>query len=343
LLAIAYTNGIELHREIGLLQLTNYPAGGLKDVAIAPDNSVWVIANNAVLRLEGPSGTSGKSRDSEEGPATQALSLCPDVAKPTAIAWSPGGQLIVCDDGPDQQVKFYDVSGERPKLARTFGDRAGLRYGVPGLSAPTKLYAVRGAGMDAQGNLYVALGFNGAPVGTLVLRSFTPGGELRWELANYAFVDTFGFDPDSDGKAIYSRTAVFDLDLDSPRDGCIWRQRATTIDQLRFPQDPRISFGMTAYLRHLQDRPLLYCIGQYGGGFRLYGFEEKQGYLAKPMGHITAPGETWAWDIAPNGDIWHGDFWRGEKEGGSIRRFVFKGWTTDGSPLFETNKPNVWP
>ncbi len=158
LLAIAYTNGIELRREIGLLQFTNLPASGLKDVAIAPDNLVWVIASNAVLRLEGPSGTSAASRGFEEAPATQAHSLCPDVAKPTAIAWSPGGQLIVCDDGPDQQVKFYDVSGERPKLARTFGDRGGLHSGVPGLSAPTKLYALRGAGMDAQGNLYVALG-----------------------------------------------------------------------------------------------------------------------------------------------------------------------------------------
>ncbi len=156
-------------------------------------------------------------------------------------------------------------------------------------------------------------------------------------------MDTFGFDPDSDGTVIYSRTVVFDLDLDSARSGGIWRQRATTIDQLRFPQDPRISFGMTAYVRHLRGRPLLYCIGQYGGGFGLYGLEQKQNYLARPMAHITAPGETWAWDIAPNGDIWHGDYWRGEREGGSIRRFVFKGWTTDGSPLFETNKPDVWP
>ena len=34
----------------------------------------------------------------------------------------------------------------------------------------------RGAGADAAGNLYVALGFGGSPSGNLVLRSFTPDG-----------------------------------------------------------------------------------------------------------------------------------------------------------------------
>jgi hypothetical protein len=100
--------------------------------------------------------------------------------------------LLVCDDGPDQQVKIFDITGPEPKLVRTFGQKGGISSGIPGQSAPSKLYALRGAGLDASGNLYVALGFNGAPVGTLVLRSFGPDGQLRWELANHAFIDTFG-------------------------------------------------------------------------------------------------------------------------------------------------------
>lgn len=337
-LAIAYTNRVELRLAAGGEFLETLPKPELRDVAFAPDDSVWVIASNRIehfaLHSNGDAGL-----DSIGGPA-----LCPEVVTPTAIAFDTKGRLIVCDDGPDQQIKFYEVTGPQPRLVSTFGDKGGLRSGVPGRSAPTKLYAPRGAGTDSAGNLYVALGFNGAPVGTLVLRSFSPDGRLLlWELANHAFVDTYGFDPDSDGEVIYSRTAVFDLDLDSGGGDRIWQHRATTIDHLKYPGDPRLTSGMTAYLRHLEGRRLLYCIGQYGGGFRLFTFDGAESYLAKPAGHVTAPGETWAWDIADNGDIWHGDSWRGEKEGGSIRRFAFKGWTADGTPRFETNNPEVWP
>ncbi|MGA2863671.1 MAG: hypothetical protein ABSF95_04200 [Verrucomicrobiota bacterium] len=52
-------------------------------------------------------------------------------------------------------------------------------------------------------------------------------------------MDTFRFDPQADGRVIYSRTAIFDLDLDSGKAGVIWRQRATTIDHVGYPQDPR--------------------------------------------------------------------------------------------------------
>lgn len=324
-LAVAYSNRVEVLRAGDFAVLTNFPLAGLNDVAIAPDGSLWVIANQSIRHLP------------------QDKSLCSEVAKPTALAFAHDGRLIVCDDGPDQQIKFYDVSGARPKLVSSFGDKGGLRSGTPGLSAPTKLYSPRGAGTDAKGNLYVALGFNGAPVGTLVLRSFTPDGKLRWELANHSFVDTYGFDPAADGAVVYSRTAVFDLDLDSGKTNSIWRQRATTVDHVQFPDDPRANSAMSVYVRHLQGRRLLYGIGQYGGGYRLFAFEDPKGFLARPVGHITAPGETWAWDVDDNGDIWHGDLWRGEKDGGVIRRFTFKGWAADGQPRFETEKPDTWP
>jgi len=333
-LAVAYSNRVEVCDAAGFVPRTNFPVAGLKDVAIAPGGSLWVIASNAVLR---PNLVAA-----EVIPLTSS-SLCPEVVKPTALSFAHDGRLIVCDDGPDQQVKFYDVSGARPRLTGSFGERGGLRSGTPGLSAPTRLYAPRGAGTDAAGNLYVTLGFNGAPVGTLVLRSFTPDGKLRWELANHAFVDTYGFDPASDGTVIYSRTAVFDLDLDSGKTGCLWRQRATTVDHVGHPDDWRANSAMTTYLRRLEGRRLLYTIGQYGGGYRLFTFDEPDGYLGRPVGRITAPSETWAWHVGDNGDIWHGDLWRGEKEAGVIRRFAFKGWSADGKPKFETEKPETWP
>jgi hypothetical protein len=350
-LAIAYTNQIELRQAAGFVALTNLPVTGLKDVTFAPDGALWVIASNAVARLtiasqrSAPAPANDLRMDGASASGAGALpkTLCPEVAKPAALSFAHDGRLIVCDDGPDQQLKFYDVTGAKPELVATFGDQGGLRSGTPGLSAPTKLYSPRGAGTDAAGNLYVALGFNGAPVGTLVLRCFAPDGSLRWELANHAFVDTYGFDPDSDGRVIYSRTAVFDLDLDSGKSGVIWKQRATTVNHVEHPDDWRANSAMTTCLRRLDGRRLLYTIGQYGGGYRLFTFHEPDGYLGKPAGRLGARGETWAWHIADNGDIWHGDDWRGEKEGGFLRRFPFRGWSADGQPKFDTEKPEEWP
>ena len=322
-LALVYANKVELRKATGFALMTNFAVVDAQDVALAPDNSLWIIAGTKVQHFNAT--------------GTWLFSGLSGVSKPTALAFGQT-QIIVCDDGPDQQVKFFDVNGGVPKLVSTFGERGGLRSGRPGESGPKKLLGLRGAGMDTNGNLYVAMGFSGAPNGTLTLRSFSPDGALRWELANQAFVDTFGFDPDSDGSVVYSRTAIFDLDLDSGRTNCIWRQRATTVDQVRYPEDLRASSAMTVYVRHLQGRDLLYGIGQYGGGYRLYAFEDTNSYLARSVGSVTAPGETWAWAVASNGDIWHGD--APER---TIRRHVFRGWGADGQPRFETNQTDCWP
>ncbi len=151
-------------------------------------------------------------------------------------------------------------------------------------------------------------------------------------------MDTFGFDPESDGGLVYSRTALFDLDLSQTKPGAEWRQRATTLDAVRSPKDPRADSAMTIYMRHLQGRGLLYGIGQYGGGYRLFTFDGPRSYLAHPAGFITAPGETWAWDLSTRGDIWHGD-----APGKTIRCFHFKGWSGDNLPEYDTNRFESWP
>ena len=119
----------------------------VRDLVIAPDQSLWVISGTKVLHM----GKDGR----EVSPAIAS------VGKPTAVALDNQGRLIVCDDGPDQQVKFFDASPE-PKQVAMFGDRGGLLAGKPGLVSPHKLFALRGAGTDKDGNLYVAMGFGGA-------------------------------------------------------------------------------------------------------------------------------------------------------------------------------------
>jgi hypothetical protein len=72
---------------------------------------------------------------------------------------------------------FFHVSGQ-PKLTSSFGVEGGLYSGTPGAVAQQKLFGLRGAGMDAAGNLYVGMGFGGDPTDNTFLRAFSPSGQL---------------------------------------------------------------------------------------------------------------------------------------------------------------------
>ena len=326
----------------------------IRDVALDGRGGVWVLVDAQIrlLRL----GAAGETLTEAKVGAFATLGA------PTSLAFDAKNPalLIVCDDGPDQQVKFFDVSKPNaPKLTKTFGAQGGLfsqttdakgRKLADGETFPTRLYSPRGAGTDAQGNLYVSLGFNGAPVGTLVLRSFAPDGSLRWELANCAFVDTFGFDATADGARIYTRTAILELDPDSKNADLDWRQVATTVDALRYSkeEDERPFYGASAFVKTLEGRRLYYTIGQYGGGFNFYSFDEENGgQIARPVGKIRSDDETWAWHMDENGDVWHGDFHKNR----SIRRYRFQGWRKVESadvpnlyaPIYDTETPQEWP
>lgn len=59
------------------------------------NGAVWVIVGKTVRHFS-------KSGAALEGEITT-------LGKPRAISFDQQGRLIVCDDGPDQQVKFFDV------------------------------------------------------------------------------------------------------------------------------------------------------------------------------------------------------------------------------------------
>jgi hypothetical protein len=161
---------------------------------------------------------------------------------------------------------------------------------------------------------------------------------LRWELFSTAFVDTFGFDPDRDGEVVYSRTAIFDLDLKRTIPGSEAKLRAVTLDHVNHPDDDRIKYGCSVSVRRLAGRRLMYTIGQYGGGYRLYTFDEPDGQIAREVDRIHPDGETWAWDVDDIGGIWHGD-----AAGRTIHHYPFKGWKPDGKPDFDWKNPRSWP
>jgi hypothetical protein len=324
---VVYGDGVETRRAGDLSPIGRFAVAGARDVAIEADGRLWVLAGNSV----GHRTAEGKDLGV----------TVPGLDRPTAVSIDHRGRLLVCDDGRRQQVLTFDVTGRSvPERVAAFGDEGGLLSGTPGRVAPHKLFALRGAGTDAAGNLYVAMGFGGTPAGNCVLRSFDPAGNLRWELYSTAFVDTFGFDPDSDGSVVYGRTSRFDLDLAKREPGAGAILRAITLDHVNHADDDRTKYGCSVVVRNLGGRRLVYMIGQYGGGYRLYTFDGMDGQIARHVDGIHPEGETWAWDVDADGGIWHGD-----AAGKTIRRYRFRGWRPDGRPDFDWKAPESrpWP
>jgi hypothetical protein len=300
-----------------------FAVAGVRDAALARDGSIWILAGGRVRHFS----AEGKDLHVE----------LQDAGTLSALAFAHhDDSLLVCDDGPRQQVLVYDVTGERARRIRALGHEGGLRAGVPGQMVADKFFSLRGAGTDQAGNLYVAMSFGKGPCGSLTLRSLSPQGTLRWELYNQAFVDTFGFDPDADGRVVYGRLGLFNLDVTRTKPGSEGSLLALTVDPLARPSDPRLTGGASVLVRRLEGRRLLYTIGQYGGGYQLFTFAEPAGLVARRVAEIHAE-DSWAWDVDAEGAIWYGD---APKR--SIRRYPFRGWDEQQKPRYDWSRFDRW-
>src|SRR5579875_2988844 len=255
-IVVAYPNSIELRRAADMRVVRQFPMQKVQDVALATNSGLWVLADKRVQHCS----FTGKILPG----------VISNLQDPTAIAIANHNpnQLLVCDNGPRQQVLFYDLK-LHPHLVKTFGAYGGLMSGQPGEVKPNKLFGLRGANTDADGNLYVAMSFVGGASGHCVLRCFDSAGKMKWQDMSLAFVDTFGFDPSSDGTTVYSRDAIIQLDLKKRQPGSEWSLKAFTVVYPSSVRDPREDTYSAAsvVVRRLKGTRVLYTIGQMGGGF----------------------------------------------------------------------------
>lgn len=302
----------------------------------------------------------------------------PGLFQPTALALARDGTLMVADSGtgPRQQVLFFDVTQrDAPQLVRTFGDYGGIGSGIPGQITPTKFWGIRGIGMDAQTNLYVAQSEMGS-----VLRSFTPDGKLRWQVYGPFFCDVACADPSNDALDVWGIQERFAMDWSKPPG-----QQATwvsyTLDRTRFPEDPRGlmhvkqqgEHGLTSpQMVYLKGRRFLFVGGMFASNFiNIFRFD---GEIAIPSGLILQwghglyntdlkwpphkPEGTSIWrdlngdgryqanEYAPNTErIKPGPFWVDQK--GNLWmaygffRYDFQGLDTQGNPRYSADKITV--
>ena len=115
-------------------------------LAFDPAGRLWICQQgNGSWRLRAYDSASGAYANAEIG-----------VVEPSAIALAPDGRLVVAENGPRQQVLFYDVSRE-PVLQGRLGVEGGVYAGPnPGLIADDRFCGLTGVGVDQQGNVYVS-------------------------------------------------------------------------------------------------------------------------------------------------------------------------------------------
>lgn len=311
---------LQVRKTSDLSLVGQFSVPGARDVVADAQDTLWILVDREIRRY---------SLTGERLPETIT-----DAGAPVALSVDhQQGRLVVCDNGPRQQVLFYDISGS-PKLVGTFGEKFGIRGGTPGEVRPLKFFELVGAGVDQKGNVYVAMGRNES-----VIRKFTSQGALVWELQAHPFVECYDFDVATDGREIYGIEQIFEMDY-SKGPGKEWRFKAFTRDAIKYPDDLRAkeASGWSALIRRLEGRRVLYGIGQMAHGIHVLVFEDPPSHIARYCGFIGGKDSGWAWEVDSRGDIW-----QGEAPNRKIRRYKFKGFDKGGTPIYDTAAPEEFP
>ena len=282
-----------------------------------------------------------------------------DVVNPRALGYDAAkDQLLVAENGPDLNVRFYCGLETTPVIARTFGEKGGIYSGKkPGLvyDAAAGGYArfagITGIGVDTQGNLYVGGGFQGTD-----LRMFTPDGGLGWMVNSLMFCNTYDVDPASDGAEIYGTFNHLKLDLSQTEPGKEQRYVAYNWDLRNFGEPVRAGNSQSIIRRLGADKRLAMFTSGQGviGDINIFRYE---GEIAIPAGGTRNRGNALWIDTNGNGKEepeeitkmaspigWitglcvdsKGDIWAANSTtGGSfMRHFTFKGFRGKDVPIY---------
>lgn len=314
---IMETGDVQLRRTTDFGLIRSFKVPGAADVAVATNGVIWLRIGKEI-RAFNPDGT----------PRAEFIKGLED---PSDISVAHDGRLIVCDNGTRCQVLFYNIVGA-PRLEAEFGKRGGLRAGIPGVveGEPLKLWAIRGAGTDAEGNLYVAFGKNMS-----IIRKYDRNRNLVWEVQSLFFVDATSILPSSEGTVIYGREEIIKYDYNAPPGQRAWKLYAVTADFDRNPEDARKDPAGMGRIREVDGHRLLFVSGMMTGPMAIFYWNTNlHGQIALDTGLRKGPG--WAYWADSRANVWY-------TEGSQIVCEPLTGFSADGSPIYGKAKTTPIP
>lgn len=343
---------------------------GSADSETVEKATVWTIEgkdvvkyDRSVKRTKGTVLQNGEEKNGTRKEITEnrELGRISGLNNPTAVAISNYDGTLMVADSTDGKIYFYDISGANQNNPQRLDDRTfgsgNIGSGEPGVMEPTKLWDIIGLGTDEKGNLYVAQSNKYA-----IMKSFSPSGELLWELDSFAFVDTFDFDPTTDGKDIYGMTTHYEA-TGSEVPGEDYRLVSYTMDLEKYPNDPRALFKTTSghpvtsvTIRYINGQKFMFITGMHYSRMFIYRFD---GEIAVPAGVVTDGRmelsyyeQEWKYLNDPNpipnqpdedvSYIWRDKNGDGQFDEGEFETLAGKMSTSSGSTFFVDDNGDIW-
>ncbi|MCX7049806.1 MAG: hypothetical protein NTX50_30530 [Candidatus Sumerlaeota bacterium] len=272
------SNRIAVYDAESLEKKREFPCDKPGKLAVDSDGKLWVVkrGERAIARFE---------RDGKDSGAR--IAFAPE-SRPTDLAWNAAKrQLMVADDGPDHDIKFYDLArlnGAPTAPAGTFGAKGGIFSGVRGQWQPAKFFDLTGVGCDREGNLYVSMsGTRSVQKNGAAIESYTPDGKLRWSAYNHGFIEVGLVDPAAETD-VFTTTKHYVMDY-SKGPGHEWSYRGQTLDAARYPDDSRRRMGESCAMavKRIAGQRFLFFSDMYSRFLAVYRFN------AATDGEIAVP------------------------------------------------------
>jgi sugar lactone lactonase YvrE len=223
-----------------------------------------------------------------------------------SLAFGPGDTLYAADSKAGKILVYQtDPKARTAKLLRTFGGPA-----RPGDYAPDRFYALKGATVDAQGNLTVAQGF---PTAGSRLTRFSPDGKVLWDQVGTEFCSTGNTSQERPDEVVSHYFNRYQLDKQTGQ----WQFRGNVL-----ASDPKWIRWHHGPMRRLEFGGVEFLFQSYGDGLQVYRRSEDGSYrLCSMFGRnnpfpdgsyrdtypdATRPPETtpWSWhDANGNGTV----------------------------------------
>jgi hypothetical protein len=319
-----------------------------RTIACDREGDIWVLQ-------QGVSGGPGPDveRFTPTGTLLSSFSF-PTGVYPTGLAADPTqDRLLVPDNGPDQDFKWFNYSGTQiGQIGVTGGYLAGPD---PGVTGPNRFVGPRAAAIDPTGEVFTA---ESAEPGIgqrawsdmgpgAIFTKFAPNGSVVWR--------DYGLEFGGNGQPTADGSRFFDLRFEYTRDSSgHYQPYAYTADPFSNPTDPRPVgvYGDTLYEREMDSHRYLFQDDNPGIIYE----QQPNSEIFKPVvefnnnGSITTNGnqvnapssfdnrntsnDYW---IDDSGNIWSVGSWS------QVWEYQIQGFASDGTPQYDWNHVNVYP